>query len=416
LLGEGLELDMLTAPLVEGVAEIRQVPPGAATLTVVAARRVLCEKEITVPESREPMSVECRGRRTEVHGRVLLGGSPSGPGLLLWSRAAASPHEGLIYNRLSPGGVRQQQTYGAVSSDLTVAVDDRGAFTSSELGPGAWQVAWIANGRGRGEPREVVIPEVDDYAVTLEFPGGTVTGVVVDGEGQPVPAARVENLDGGGLTLSDADGGFELSGLSPGRYRLRAQSEERVSSVEAVEVVAGEPSDPLRLELSDDGGGRLEITVLGPSGEPAAGGFVFVEAEGQSARMLSADLRGQAAFTFLPPYPPRVRLAAFLGGLWSFTPWTPWDHTRDGLVSTLERDTGGLLIRSEQLRGTVTIESAQGWDVSRLLTRLGSRPDVAPERPLQLEGLPEGGYTVSLAGRQTRAEVARSRVRELELE
>lgn len=105
LRGEWLEMDMLTAPLVGGVARVRNVPPGSYLTTVFARRAVVCERRVDVGPEREA-TVECSPKK--VAGRVLLGGILSRGGTLTWTRARTGT-AGLIETSHSPLGVRQQR-------------------------------------------------------------------------------------------------------------------------------------------------------------------------------------------------------------------------------------------------------------------------------------------------------------------
>jgi hypothetical protein len=75
-----LAADMLSAQVGNGEAEVPNVPPGAARLSVVTGAKVLCEQEIDVPGGGE-LDADCAPGALLVSGRVLVGGAaaPSGP-------------------------------------------------------------------------------------------------------------------------------------------------------------------------------------------------------------------------------------------------------------------------------------------------------------------------------------------------
>lgn len=50
-----------------------------------------------------------------------------------------------------------------------------------------------------------------------------------------------------------------------------------------------------------------------------------------------------------------------------------------------------------------------------MLTRLGARPALAPDRPLRLTGLPQGGYRVTVGPAQAQATIAEGETQSLEL-
>ncbi len=100
--------------------------------------------------------------------------------------------------------------------------------------------------------------------------GATLAGRVVDSAGRPVGGARVQ-VDGERHVVSEADGGFEVTGLAAGETTLVASA------------AGGLPSDPLRCAVSGDlrglelrlrGAPRLRGRVVGPDGQPVAGARV----------------------------------------------------------------------------------------------------------------------------------------------
>ena len=106
-----------------------------------------------------------------------------------------------------------------------------------------------------------------EYVVVLSH-GHSRRGLVQDEQGSPVSGARVEawglyaedelaNPRFGPRTLpqrstcqADESGGFQLTGLSPGRYRLRATAHGHL------------PSTPVEIDVSHDGGAPEEHRVL----------------------------------------------------------------------------------------------------------------------------------------------------------
>jgi hypothetical protein len=66
-------------------------------------------------------------------------------------------------------------------------------------------------------------------AVQAQAPGGVVAGLVKDADGKPLPSARVllvhSETDRRRSVLADSAGGFTISNLPPGEYRLEAEHE-----------------------------------------------------------------------------------------------------------------------------------------------------------------------------------------------
>lgn len=90
---------------------------------------------------------------------------------------------------------------------------------------------------------------------------GSVTGLVVDGLGEPVEGARVSlhNETGcAGYVLTGPDGAYLFEEVAVGVYTVRAGKPQVGSAtIEGVEVLEGELTtvDPLVLECSGPGGG-----------------------------------------------------------------------------------------------------------------------------------------------------------------
>lgn len=129
-------------------------------------------------------------------------------------------------------------------------------------GEGRYRIEGVTPGhrsflaRSREYPDAVRDLEVEPGENRLDFrlqPGQSVEGRVVDLDGLPVAGARVtlQPLDTGGRVEqveSDAQGGFELTGVDDGRYRLQADHRE-----------LGSTSLPEPLELTGAGAAGLEL-------------------------------------------------------------------------------------------------------------------------------------------------------------
>jgi hypothetical protein len=111
---------------------------------------------------------------------------------------------------------------------VRATTDDRGRFRIEGLASGLHEVVARLRGFSRAARSSVPVgSRVDLYL----FPGATLTGVVRDGQGEPVPGAlvraegEIRGFGGGGSALVAAgrDGRFELTGLSGGPYRVVAR-------------------------------------------------------------------------------------------------------------------------------------------------------------------------------------------------
>src|SRR6185369_10898947 len=300
LRGNWIEPDMLTAPVRDGEAIIHNVPPGPVLVTVLAGRKLLCERQATVPADTAQLEVDCRGSSLTVAGRVRVGGALSGPGLLLWqppATAAASRIDTVV----SPGGLRQQTILGAGRPQVDVAVGADGGFVSQELTPGRWQVSWVPAAGVVSGAQAVEIPAVERFEAEISYPGLAVTGQVLDEEGHPAERARVRELTTGALAFAAADGTFALTGLAGPKAVLQARLDDLSSAVRELALSPDRAPEPVVLTLSKRSADRIEVGVADATGFPASGAFVFLDEEGKGVRLLTTAADGKAAASFEPP-------------------------------------------------------------------------------------------------------------------
>ncbi|HVT14952.1 MAG TPA: carboxypeptidase-like regulatory domain-containing protein [Thermoanaerobaculia bacterium] len=408
-----LEPDMLSAQVWNGEAVLPGVPAGKVTVSVVAGRRLVCERVTEVPEGGE-LDVDCRGPGLKVAGVVTVGGAPAGGGLLGWQMPDTDV-PGRIDTVISPAGLRQQQLAGGGRPQVNVAVGADGRFETEELTAGHWRVLWFYQGSASSEVT-VDIPEGDHFETVLGFPGFAVTGTVSDAVGKPVEGARVRELVSGALAMSGADGSFSLTGLKAGKAAVEARLRDQASQVAELELAAERPPAPLRLVLGDRKGQTVAVQVLGASGAPVAGAFVFLEEAGKGQRLLVADGAGKATATLEPPLPAQVRAAAFAGGSWAFGGWSSREAAEEGLALQVGNGGSSLTVTTSKRDGSPRIVGPEGWEVSWLLRQLGVPPALSPRRPLRVGGLAPGTYTVSLGGASVSVAVAADRAGEGVLE
>jgi hypothetical protein len=183
--------------------------------------------------------------------------------------------------------------------------DAQGDFTMAELAAGPARLRVRAAGfapvtlsldvpDSRGS-RPFTVPPVELAEA------GTVTGEVVDAQGDPIVGARVARdqvptwlLSGSnpqGVAVTDAHGAFTLGDLAEGMVALEAYAPDRGRGrLEGVHVVAGRTTDRLRIVLAgkaqgasagSDAPGSVAVT-LGETGPPVEVVVVSV-AEGSAA-------------------------------------------------------------------------------------------------------------------------------------
>ena len=398
-----LDADWLSAQVWNGEAEVPEVPPGAARMSVALGPKVLCENEIEVPGSGE-LDVDCAPGSLLVTGRVLVGGAAGGPGTLLW-HSGEPQGWARIDNQVSPSGLRQQQTFNAGRPQVDAAVEADGTFQTRDLTPGPWKVSFQPQQGSASSELTLEIPPGETFEAVLPFAGLNVAGVVVTRDGSPAAGAKVSELTTGALAVARPDGGFLLTGLAPGKLAVQARQDELASAVATVQLSAGQAAEPLRLVVQPQAPPQITVTVLDRSGAPLPGAMVFFEEEGKGMRLLVAAADGGAAAGIEAPLAPRVRAGAFAGGGFALGDWTDLDTARQGLTLRFG-ETGGLVVKSARSEGTARVLSAAGWDLSWMMRLLGGSTEVKPEQPLRLEGLPGGDYTVVLGTSSAKVSVS----------
>jgi len=120
--------------------------------------------------------------------------------------------------------------------DETTITRADGRFALRQLGAAQYQIMAAADHRASRAPAEVslAIAEQLSGVVVVVDRAQNATGIVVDGDGKPVPDVDVEAVEMGDLppvsTRTDADGRFVLAGLGVGKYSLILAGEGILSS------------------------------------------------------------------------------------------------------------------------------------------------------------------------------------------
>lgn len=410
LVGEWRELDLVEAPLLNGVARFSGLPMGSFEVVVMRDREVLCRRRIALEE--EWTEATCRQGRQVVRGEVTAGGRSAGPGELVWLPASRGG-SGIVIRREAVPGVGRSSAYGASLPQVEVPVDEQGRYTTDRLSAGRWRVVWRDARGATSQPLAINVPESAEPTLRIELPGLELRGEVTTPDGRPVAAARVRLLEGGALSFTDEDGRFGFVGLAPGRYHLRAEYAGSTSSVEAVEVT--EPIDGLRLVIGEtDPSPGIRLTVSGPGGQPAAGALVVVQWADQQ-RLLTAGGDGGVVLWLDPPWPEHLRAAAWTPDGWSLGPWTEWSEAMDDGLVLAVGDVGGLRFVGDPSRPAEvsSVRTATGWDVVSLLRRLGRSPVADGEGGVAIQGLPVGTYLVGGGSGLVPTEVRKDRLETL---
>jgi len=169
-----------------------------------------------------------------------------------------------------------------------------GKFRLEGLIPGRWRFwaassDWVTVGA-----QELTVPSDADALRLHAVPAATVTGVVLDPLGEPMPGATIRMGRPGNpvvgrttwddvlagppvaRTRADDEGRFRLDGLRPGFASLFATSNLAArSDMEQLELREGAKLSGLRLQLH--AGAVLTVDVRTDEGAPAAGWLVFMQ-------------------------------------------------------------------------------------------------------------------------------------------
>ncbi len=391
-----LEPDMLTATVYDGRAFLEHVPPGEVTVTVLKDRELLCEDTLHLAEGERRVSFECDASTMQVMGSVLVGNKPASSGTLVWTPQQQNSAPSIILSFETRSGLTQQQSFGERRPDVRVAVDASGSFVTDKLRPGAWEVSWLpSGGRSLAEAQRLDLPRLDVYETHLSFSELSLSGMVLDPEGQPVERARVRDVMSGAHGLSSPDGRFVLAGLKPGPHQLHARFGERASDIVDIYLEGDKDPEAVLLLLEERLEDRIEITALENDGIAIAGAFVFLESDSQSFQILTTDREGKASLVVLPPYPQRFRAAMMSGGRWALGDWLELETAREGMTLYAAESTGGVVMVSSE-RAVPEIMTDSGWNMSKLLSSVGLRLTLSPDLQLEIHGLSPGSYHVSI--------------------
>ena len=387
--------DPLTAPFDNGVARIAGVPPGPALVSASQRGDVLCRQKATIPESSDDFEIDCDARRTTMSGVVNVGGSPAGHGTLTWRPFRQYALEAAMRDPFYSPEYPQQKA--EVGSD--------GRFEGPRLIPGVWEVTWMPEAGRMYPPKTITVADAAVQEITLDYPGLSVDGIVLDANRRPVKAAMVNELDRHGFALSREDGTFTIGGPEPGRWRLQARWANQASDVKEV-VVEDRPERP-----------QVEL-VLGaePNDVRVAAGrgaMVFLDSDAGAFQMASADDTGIATFHLQPPLPTRVRVASNTNGRWTLGEWIDRTEAVKTPIELKSGEAGNLVVHTKGAAGPVSITSMNGWRIDVLLQWAGASLRLLPGSDATVTGLPPGTYTIGVSTQQRTASVERDRSVEL---
>jgi protocatechuate 3,4-dioxygenase beta subunit len=233
------------------------------------------------------------GEGTKLSGTVTRGGKPAGGVMVMLvpaSRGGAGGMGALM------GGGGGGFAMGSTKEDGTYEVPglSAGRYTVSVQGIGG-------TAPSGGDPLEIPAGTAEVHH-DIALPENGIRGVVVDGEGKPVPGAAVTAVPAGrditrvsdigsamesigGQAYTDDGGRFAISDMKAGTFRVQVQAEG--FGVEVQDGVSSESGADLRITIQR--GTEVVVRVLGADGGPVRGAALFLaDAEGREL----TNLRG----------------------------------------------------------------------------------------------------------------------------
>ena len=198
--------------------------------------------------------------------------------------------------------------------------DPAGQFTSGDLPAGTYEVVaeaegWVTDISALTKA-DVVAGRVTAGVQVRLARGGTVTGLVLDVEGQPDPGVGVEissRIAGSGFHRDEAEaneaGEFVFTGVPAGFHLLMVENDERGEGplrLGKVEVVAGQTHHVV-LGGAPENPVRVRGQVVYADGKPMAQGDLVTLAEGEglleNANEVDLDDEGRFEVTLARPGP-----------------------------------------------------------------------------------------------------------------
>ncbi len=405
--GLGHPRDRMTAGLVDRKAVVDRVPLGSFRLTVLDEGVPVCERN----EESETgdVDVRCDRSTTIVSGRVAIGGLP-GDGVLVWQqkRRAELP-DGVI--RTVGGGLPKTQAITNRPQERQALLDAEGRYRMEDVLPGAWEVIWMSFEGVRQEVREVTVPDGPgkEFVLDLDYSGASIEGVIVDSEGGFAAHATVDVFPGRRAVVADANGRFQVLGLSPGAYQLRARLRHQRSALVDVRLRDYADRETVHLILTDEPPNEeLEIRIAGGDR-----GFCFVEMELGASQMIRIEA-GRARQKLSPPLAERARIACQADGRYVLTGWRNLRRALDQGVDLDARESDSAIMLVGEAPGTgVEITGPGGWNLGALRIWFGGARTFRVGE--SITSLPEGSYTVRWNEQTALVRTERRRVAEVEI-
>lgn len=337
--------------------------------------------------------------------------------------------EGRIFGQVTnesgdPVGGASITVYGSEETDWAeasaVSVAD-GSYAVENLPTGLYEILARDESGAYGQAviSEIVIIDDAEVEQDLVLPqGGSIVGQVTDAEGNPVVDAVVYSyaIDGAGYdwveASTDANGDYELLGLTPGSYAVEVTAPGQPLVPGQRWDVEVQPNQATTVDFTLQFGGTLRVRVFDPAGQPVEGAWVeaygddedYAFYEGQTDESGTVELIGLPAGAFVvelsaPDLP--YQRATFTDVVIEVGQVTQLEHTLSvgGTLSGQVRSEDGEPVVGASVVAFGTDVDDWGWAITdetgnySLLGLRAGRYDVAvggensPYAPAQREGL-----------------------------
>lgn len=236
----------------EGLFEVPDADPGKASIRASAPGYRGAATEIEIPEGKD-----LDGLVFELEGAGFVSGTVTDE--------RGRPLAGVSVERRRATGPGLRMLAGGEDGTTT---DGEGAFFLGGLERGPATLSFTHPDHEPAERDVDVSSDVEGLRVTLGR-GASLAGIVLlEEDGGAVAGASVtatpaggDRVAGGRSEKSAADGSFEMDGIAPGRYILRAEAPGLRAATEDVLVAPGASPPPVELRLG--GGVTLSGSVTG---------------------------------------------------------------------------------------------------------------------------------------------------------
>ena len=112
----------------------------------------------------------------------------------------------------------------------TATTDSSGSYRLTGLGDGEYRGEFTHDGFQDSSPGAPFVKAIGDVSARIDArldPFGSLSGRVVDEDGQPARKIAVEVSPGGGSAVTDDNGEFVFRGLRPGAYTVVAKPDRK---------------------------------------------------------------------------------------------------------------------------------------------------------------------------------------------